>query len=298
MAFPTPTTKDEMFSILKDIFYYYRVKRAEFEEIVLVPLSLKRMEYTPLDDEKLLEKAQSLIAYEQSAILNSVHENIISKINDYEEKCKTLTESYNQSTEKINSDYNSSMQKMYDQALKRGIAQSGIITDQMSELETEKNNALNKLKADYDAEYSFYTNQITALESRISGLESEYTEQFEEQKQAKYLELKDEQDKTVREIFKYNNGLDEKEQRNKNSIAQANANMQLKYMEIRAENFTKDQLIEMGYYEDVIDCICDYYDTMAPLTAYQEVANTRKLMIYLEDFYSDLVYMYQSRAGL
>ncbi|MBQ7348506.1 MAG: hypothetical protein IJW47_00785 [Clostridia bacterium] len=83
MAFPTPTTKEEMFSILKDIFYYYRVKRAEFEEIVLVPLSLKRMEYTPLDDEKLLEKAQSLIAYEQSAILNSVHENIISKINDY-----------------------------------------------------------------------------------------------------------------------------------------------------------------------------------------------------------------------
>lgn len=298
MAFPTPTTKEEMFSILKDIFYYYRVKRAEFEEIVLVPLSLKRMEYTPLDDEKLLEKAQSLIAYEQSAILNSVHENIISKINDYQEKCKTLTESYNQSTEKINSDYNSSMQKIYDQALKRGIAQSGIITDQISELETEKNNALNKLKTEYDAEYSFYTNQITVLESRISGLESEYTEQFEEQKQAKYLELKDEQEKLIREIFKYNNGLDEKEQRNKNSIAQANANMQLKYMEIRAENFTKDQLIEMGYYEDVIDCICDYYDTMAPLTAYQEVANTRKLMIYLEDFYSDLVYMYQSRAGL
>ncbi|MBQ7348507.1 MAG: hypothetical protein IJW47_00790 [Clostridia bacterium] len=190
------------------------------------------------------------------------------------------------------------MQKIYDEALKRGIAQSGIITDQISELETEKNNALNKLKTEYDAEYSFYTNQITVLESRISGLESEYTEQFEEQKQAKYLELKDEQDKIVREIFKYNNGLDEKEQRNKNSIAQANANMQLKYMEIRAENFTKDQLIEMGYYEDVIDCICDYYDTMAPLTAYQEVANTRKLMIYLEDFYSDLVYMYQSRAGL
>ena len=54
----------------------------------------------------------------------------------------------------------------------------------------------------------------------------------------------------------------------------------------------------MGYYADVIDCVCAYYDTLPVLTAYQDLASENKLAIYLDDFYQDIVYMYKSRAGL
>ena len=99
-------------------------------------------------------------------------------------------------------------------------------------------------------------------------------------------------------MFKYNNSLDEKEQRSKNAIAQSNATLQLKYLEINSNNLSKDQLIEMGYYKDVIDCVCAYYDRLSALDAWRAISNEPKVAVYLEEYYTQIVSMYQLRAGV
>ena len=63
-------------------------------------------------------------------------------------------------------------------------------------------------------------------------------------------------------------------------------------MEINSNNLSKDQLIEMGYYTDVINCVCAYYDTLDALTAWRTIVNDAKVAVYLEEYYSQIVYMY------
>ena len=61
MQFDLPTTKTEMYDVLQELFYYYRIKKVPFEEITLLPLTLDRLTYTPLTDAEIEERAEALI---------------------------------------------------------------------------------------------------------------------------------------------------------------------------------------------------------------------------------------------
>ena len=113
---------------------------------------------------------------------------------------------------------------------------------------------------------------------------------------AKIEELKQKQDETERSVFKYNNGIEEKVQKYRNTIAEANANLMLKFLEIRGGEYSKSELVEMGYYESVINCVCSYFDTLDAMTAATQIGKENKLMIYLDDYYDTVLYMYQQRA--
>lgn len=298
MQFATPTTEDQMHEILRDIFVYYRVKRGAMEEIKLTPLTLTRMQFSELTETQLREKARKLCSAGQT-------EKIIKNSADYQTQIEKLylvlsdlAKDHNQNVEKVVNNFNLSYQKIFDEAIKNGMAQSSVVTSELSKLEIEKNDTLQEMQTEYDLKVSETNAKITLLEEQVDELEVDLSDLFDKQVEIKYLELKDEQDKIAREVFKYNNSLDEKEQRSRTSIAETNASIQLKYMEITSAHFTKDQLIDMGYYEEVIDCICAYYDTFSPLVAAQKVTKNTKLITYLDGFYQDLIYMYNSRAQL
>ncbi len=296
MTFQRPTTKEEMYSTLKDIFYYYRIKKAEFEQATLQPLVLTRLDFNPLSEEELTKKAEDLVAYEQLLEKEKVSKSLNEELQNLQIKNQEITDTYNVTVEKIIENYNKSSLEIQEQALKRGVALTSTVTEQLAYLESEKNQSLSDAEKKYNEEKAFYTSKINEITERLTNLDDEFTDIFEKQKVQKFIQLKDEQDKLIREVFKYNNALDEKEQRSKNSIAQSNATLQLKYMEISSENFSKDQLIEMGYYADVIDCVCAYYDTLDPLTAWRDFTNDEKIVIYLEEYYVQVLYMYQSRV--
>lgn len=296
MTFPKPTTKEQMYSILKDIFYYYRVRKADFEKETLKPLELKRLPFVLLNEESLLLKAGELVASEQMIELAKLKLSLGQEIDDYRDKMYQLTKAYNVTVEKITVNYNESVRKIQEQAIDRGVGLTSVVTSQLADLESSKNQNLSEAEQTYQTEYGYYQTKHNELMQRYNNLSDEYSEIFESQKRKKYLELKDEQDKLEREVFKYNNSIDEKEQRSENSIAQSNATLQLKYMEISSGSLSKDQLIDMGYYADVIDCVCAYYDTFEPLTAWRSIANDGRVAVYLEDYYTQIVFMYQSRA--
>ena len=68
-------------------------------------------------------------------------------------------------------------------------------------------------------------------------------------------------------------------------------------MNIASNFFTKDQLVEMGYYTDAIACVRAYYDTLSAVAAYQQIAHDTKVAIYLDDYYTNVVYKYKTLAG-
>ena len=79
------------------------------------------------------------------------------------------------------------------------------------------------------------------------------------------------------------------------SKALADAKAQLGGMRENVQG-AKEQLVEMGYYADVVKCVMAYYNTLSPLDAYRDLSSEQQVIIYLDDYYSSVLYNYQMRA--
>lgn len=296
MQFTIPTTKTEMMNTLQEIFYYYRIRRENYEELTLTDLSLDRLEFTPLTDEELEEKAEILVSAEQSEKLmkyqEDLNEQIVKKTKEITAKQTALSSEITA----ITSRYQTSEATVEDRARKNGLSASNIILDKLAELEAKKNAEISGVTTKYNAEIATLSAEKTALQTRLTNASTYFDGLFASEVAVKKQELSDAQEKTAMEVFKYNNSLDEKEKNSANNNIKANASLQMKYMELKGEFYTKDQLVEMGYYNDVIDCVCGYYDTLSALTAYNDFRQTPKLAIYLDDYYDDILYLYGSRV--
>ena len=71
MTFDTPTTKNEMYEILQEIFYYYRIRREADTGVSLSELELERLSYTPMTELEITAKAQALVkSGQEEKVLN------------------------------------------------------------------------------------------------------------------------------------------------------------------------------------------------------------------------------------
>ena len=87
MNFTQPTTKAEMITTLKEIFYFYRIRRESFEGVELEDLSLDRISYVQPTAAATRTKAEKLLAPSQELRLLNYKREI-------SEKKDALTKSY------------------------------------------------------------------------------------------------------------------------------------------------------------------------------------------------------------
>lgn len=297
MQITIPTTKAEMYNALTDIFYYYRIQKTPYVEATLLPLNLDRMEFAPLAEADLLLKAQTLVLPAHKLRVENYKKDISDKIAELQERLKEIQLQKSQQIDSINAEYFKGVAAVERQASKRGMSASSITVTAIGELELKKQTATAECNTKASDKIAAINARISALNELLSGADDYLAEVFSAEVAAKAEELKEEQEKTVRDVFKYNNTLEENEQRYLNTLKQINANLSIKYLEVNSSFLTKDQLVEMGYYNDVINCVCGYYDTLAPLDAYDDITGENKLCLYLDDYYASIVHMYRVRAG-
>ncbi len=297
MTFTIPTTKTELFSTLKEIFNYYRIRRQAYEGITLNPLVLQRQSFTPLDDQQLNEKASLLLSYEQKKMTEEKKAELQSEQSRLEGEIIGEQTALSSGTETINSEYAVAKLLLEQEAKKKGISDSTILISKLAELESERVTKIANLTSLTNAKIASLNSQLSDVNTLLENIDEYYSELFEKQIESKARELKNEQEALVRDIFRYNNGLDEKEQRSENSVKQAQASLELRYAEINAVDLSHDQLVEMGYYKDVIDCVCGFYNTAFATVAlaYQDMLNESKLVMYLDDYYSEVLYLYRAK---
>lgn len=296
MNFNTPTTKNEMYEILQQIFYYYRIRREADTGVTLNELELDRLVYTPMTGEALATKAQNNIRGAQKEKVLNYKKKITDEIAELGVKITLYGTQKTAAENAARSAYAAATEKAEREAVKRGIAESSAVIDRIADIQTALATEIISIDAEYDEKIAAAQARLSRLQTDLAGADTYYDQVFSFELMAEKSRLKDEENKLIREIFKYNNGLDEKEQRAANSIITTTRSLELRYMNIASNFFTKDQLVEMGYYKDAIDCVCAYYDTLAPLTAFQQIAHDTKVAIYLDDYYSNVVYMYRSLA--
>jgi len=298
MEFATPTTKEEMFSILQDIYYYYRIRREGYKDADLKELELQKMEFSEKTEEQLLELASQLLQSENTQFESEYIQKITEQLTVVNAKLSALPKNKSDYIEKIENSYSESQRQAELKGIKNGLVGSSIILDKWTELELEKNAKLSKAEQDFTEQELALNVEKSNLTERLNGAKAYCDGVANAKINAKKIKLKEEQEKLKRETFKYNNGVDEKVQRYKNTIAEANARLLLQFMEIRNGEFTKSELVDMGYYKRALDCVCSYYDTLPTLEAAYQVEDDRELIIYLDDTYEQVLYMYQQRALL
>ncbi len=297
MQFNLPKTQSEMYEILNDLFYYYRIRRPSYDDLMLKPLELEKMTYTSLDVDELSGIAYTKLCAEHEREIFMKKAELTSKIEQLNNQKVVAEENADKSIAKVTDMYEQSIEKLSRQTLNSGLENSSIYFDKVAYLENEKIAKVTEIMDDLNSKLELYEAQIEECTSKLNTITSYYSVVHNKELDAKLLELQEEEKKKEEEVFKYNNAIEEKLQRYDNDILKVNASLRIKYMEVNSGEYTKDQLIEMGYYQDVIDCVCGYYDTLNALNAYQMITADKKAAIYLEDYYQSIVYMYGVRSG-
>lgn len=296
MEYSIPTTKDEMYETLKDVYQYYRINRESFMPTSITDLSLPRITFTPLTDTQLGTKAQVLVGAEQEKEKLTRKEKLNSEISKLNEQIADLSEQEDELVNKITEDYDNSENKVRLEATKRGFNDSNAVVNKIAELENLKNSAISAVRLNLSAKRTALTGEKTALTTELSNINTYYSALFTAMVNKKKVELSDDQEKFKISIDKYNNNQEEKENKQQISTALSNANLQVRFLELKQFDCTKEQLVNMGYYADVLAIVTGYYNTLSASSAYQDIATESKLMFYLDDFYEDTVYLYKMRA--
>ena len=296
MTFDNPTTKEEMYEILKEIFNYYRLRRPEHDQVVLNSLELGKIEFTPLTDEQITAKAETLLyaghKREKTEEKNKL-EDEIAKIN---EKIAALEAEAEEGIAEAEKKYGETIKWLNEDSANKGLLYSTVISDKIIEARKELSEKKGKINAELLKEKAILNASLDALNDRLDSLDTYYADIHAKEIEAKCAELKDEQDKTAMEVFRYNNGITEKEQRYENTLIQSQITLELRYLDLSSKEYTKSQLVDMGYYRDAVDCVCAYYDTLPAADAYNDIKNETGLIIYLEDYYENVIFMYKNLA--
>lgn len=298
MNFTLPETQEQMYSSLQTIFNFYRVQRAQPFSITLPAISLPRIPVTQMTDSQLNDVAEILINAEHEEFLAKKRESVQEKIREYTEMLNAFPTQKEVDEQKIIDSYNLSRQKIVNTSIKNGLANTSVELSKLAELEENKNKKIIELTEKYTEKETLYNAKIASLTTTLNDLQNRYENYYNMKKIQKIQELKDKEEQNIIELKKYNCSLEEKEKRYVNYVTLTKANLKLRQTEINSTPLTKEDLINLGYYEDVMKCVCYYYDKFSPVNAYQLIARDVKVIQYLDDFYAQVLRLYEARIDL
>lgn len=292
MVFATPKSKEEMYQILNEIFRYYRIRHDAYEDLQLEPLDIQKMQYEEVSEEQYLSRATAELKSKHLREIALRKDQINGELAVISGKLDSIDYTTNLRVDKINELYQESIKNVEVQAQKNGLISSSVVFKKSIDLEQEKNDKIAKIYADCDSEKLTLNAQREMLLQKLYSVDNYFLEIHQKEIEEKVLSLKEEQKEIKEKVFKYNNSVDEKTQRYQNQIIRNNAELKLQFMEIRSGDYTKSELIDMGYYADVVDCVRGYYDTLSGSVAYEDIAKEKKLAVYLDTYYEQLLYVY------
>lgn len=297
MQFDLPTTKEGMYETLNDIYVYYHNRMADYDGIVLQPLSITKLTAPQYTDAEIRALASAMLKGKQEERLTAYKIKLKDKQDEIADKIIKKKEEYAALKLKTAESYETAKTKLNKTAIKNGLAASGIWADKTAGIEKEKNLAIAAVEAEEKGELALLEQKSKDLALALENAASFYQDLDAAEITSKVQELKQSNSEYEKEVAKYNAQASEKELKYGNNILQINASLRLRFLQIHATGLTKDELVQLGYYQDALNCVCAYYNTLAAQAAYDDIKNESKLIIYLDDYYQNVLYLYKTRAN-
>lgn len=294
MEFTTPTTKDEMYETLKEIYSFYRASLPIFREEPLEIMEIPSLEITEVTIEECRETAEQSLFASHTEKIKGKKANINLKISEIESEIKNLDEDEKVKIDECEKEYEKLIQKTKNEMVGKGLGVSCIAVNEVERLNLEKISAVGRVKIQYGVKKAELLSKVETLNAELDGVDEFYAEIHQSEIDAKANEIFSSRTQENEEKKKYNSSVYEKNLKYRNVILQARANLELKFMEVR-KDYTTSELIEMGYYSDVLDCVMGYLKTLDDATAYQTVCDEYDLMQYLDHYYDSVVALYRQK---
>ncbi len=295
MDFEIPTTKTELFDTLNRLYNFYRLQKQDYDEPEFPTMSIERLTEVNYTDDEIRQMATKLLYAKHLKEKLDRKEDIEEKKAELVAKKQSLVDTFNELIESVNQIYEDSKSLATEQGIKRGLIDSNIVYEKIIDLEKERAEKIANITQEHNVKVAVIDSKITAQDLAYANVDDYFSETHSAEIEAKITELKEKQLEKNNEVIRYNNALEEKEYKSNISNLNALATLKLKFLEIRRSEPTKDELVEMGYYNDVIFCVTMYYNTLSAQNAWTDISNETRLIIYLDDYYQNVVYLFKSR---
>lgn len=270
---------DELIKRLVETEESYRKRIENLKEVNALPQ--EKLEYdlsTDVEIEATAER-EARKQYEESAgKTNDRYDALREELKAQADSRKALAE---QEERKLEEEYRERRKDAENQALARGLGRSSVIMGQIEEFDRGKIDDKSKLYAEYADALTEITSRLNSLEAKrtaeLNALEYESAGATEEN----IRRLREEREKKLAEMIKYNNTIAEKQQRYSDSKGGDTAER----IRVLTEASAREKY---GVAKRVLDQIpaAEAFETMVSNRRYQEL---------LGDYYSTLLNYYRKK---
>lgn len=297
MNFTVPTTKEGLVQVLREIDEYYRYRKDFYEEPVIVPLDLKKIEFTSLSDEEIIAIADDIFEKKKAYEKIQKESEIAAEITELEAEKLSVGGGLTKRLADIDKAYDESVRQLEIKFAERNMSYSSAYYDSLENLEADRNAEKDEVTAEILEKQSVIDGKISAKTELKNSIDGMLTNKYDALKSEYVQERKDKQREYADSVLKYNNQIDEKVIKNQNSVNQNYSKLKIDYMSIVNKGLTTEQLDALGYYGDVITVVDGYYFSISASDAYEDFILDTKMPYYLGEYYDDILYKYKLRAN-
>lgn len=199
-------------------------------------VDFEKLTFENKTDDEIKQESESSLANYKNQNINNINDEYLEKENTLKNSIEPLRKSAQEETQNLKELYNTARENTNNEAIKRGIAHSSIVFNQI--------NAFNEQELeDYKKIDEELTNKINAINFELSALDSQKEEalnnfniEYATKLNDKITELKNQLKEEEKEVIKYNNEIAAKEQQFNNDIAEFIENA-------KNDNFDKEKYL-------------------------------------------------------
>ncbi|MBQ9104424.1 MAG: hypothetical protein IJY57_05025 [Clostridia bacterium] len=297
MEYVTPTSHEELINTLRDIFVYYRIQKQDFYPEEMQKISLEKLPDINRSESELFELAKTLLSGAHEKEIFNYKQGIALEIENIEKSLQQLEETFEKKVSALNVSHANAIEEYKILASKNGIMNTDIFIEKVSTLKADFEMEISKLNSEKQLEIQELNSKKEELIIKKENAKSHFEMVHTAEVNSKTAELMELETQNHYDILRYNNSVDEKNIKYSNYVDQLRASLLLRYLEIRSEPLSKDELVNLGYYTDVIECIDAYYSTLTPTEAYEDMIGDPTIGMYLEDYYQIILMHYKTAAN-
>ena len=234
-------------------------------------ISLDRLEFEAPTEQEVVEKAtNSLNDYKQKS-LDEITSSYNTKNEQINDDIENVTESTNKQKEEIKNAYNQVKQEAKDDAIKRGLARSSIIVNQLENYDNKMLSNLEVLSSQANDKIASLNTQKNTIELEKENALKAFDIEYAIKLQEKIDSINDDIQKNEEAVIKYNNQIAQIEENFKKDIEKENYNREMDMADFIAKNGS--YVIETLKRNEKYQLAKEYFADMDKQSAIAELTN-------------------------
>lgn len=293
----------ELLDKLRDLENQYNLSLPKEEEPDLEKLfpshsGLEEIEYTPRSDEDIEGSASLEVNSKKTAQKNDIDSKFETSKKALDKSKDDAKQSLEDNYKQLEELYGNLKRKAENDSIKRGVARSSIILEQLNELDKAHMSSAGDVAAAYQETIGNINTRINALEGDRENALDELDLKYASELDKRINDLKDERAAAILQYEKYNNSVREKNR----DYAQEREQKVTKFLKDReqqkleAEKEQADYESKYGYsgeklknYAQRYNAAFEFYSSLSPDIAVDALKASPNMKYYLGQYYDKLV---------